>query len=86
MEIKKGKTIYKNISVSPNNWKILGYNELIEELRTRKLTSNGENTEQTKAELLTMDDMNDNYADYWLVEYINGNPNKLVEISRIICK
>lgn len=86
MEIKKGKIIYKNVSKIGNDYMIPDYAELQEFLRERSLTTNGLNSEQTTAERLIFDEMNKCYSDYYLVEYIDGQPNEITEITTVEVK
>lgn len=86
MEIKKGKFIYKNLSLTPDSYCFLNSNNLQKNLRERQLTTNSESGEQTVAERLVFEDMKKNWSEWWFVEYIGGYPSQLVEISPIMIK
>lgn len=86
MEIKKGNFVYKNLSLSSNSYCFLNKKDLLEYLRERKFTTNGEYGEQPISERLIFEDMHTKYSKWWFVEYIEGSPNKLVEISPVIIK
>lgn len=81
MEIKKGKFIYKNLSVYPDSYMFLSNNDIQKFLRKRLLTTNGESGEQTVAERLIFEELHKTYSEYWFVEYMSGYPNQLTEIS-----
>jgi len=83
MEIKKGKTVYKNLSLSPDSYAFYDMNTLQKMFRERHLTDNGMDGEQTKTERMLFDELRENYSQYYFVEYIDGYPSQLVEISTL---
>lgn len=83
MEIKKGKNIYKNLSIHPDSYAFYDMNTLQKMLRERHLTDNGLSGEQTKTERMIFDELSSNFSEYYFVEYIGGYPSQLVEISTV---
>lgn len=83
MELKKGNRIYRNMSLTADDYSIYSINELQKQLRERNLTSNGQHGEQTTTERLIFEELKDNYSPYYLVEYTGDYPVQLVEISTI---
>ena len=83
MEIKKGKTIYKNLSIHPDSYAVYTPNEMHKMLRERHLTVNGMSGEQTKTERLIFNELSSNYSQYYFVEYLSGYPSQIVQISTI---
>lgn len=83
LEIVKGKKLYKNSHVNPDDYSILDRNQLMKQLRERQLTDNGMSGEQTVTERMIFDKIINNYSKYYLIEYLGGYPSQLVEISTL---